>query len=140
MCSARLGVRGGGICIKCRTSGDSVLEDSRAAVLGYCPKCGGRLRGKGKGYCPAQSKNLCRKSTQKMLNITGAVDMPIENDEQKVKAGKPRPRRLGLKRSQELEEMLMVDEDPRVHRRRLEFFGPHLREQRLMSGHDEPCC
>lgn len=98
ICASRLSVRGGGICFECRTSGDTVIEDSRAAVLGYCPNCGGRLRGKGKGYCPAKSKGLCRRFTMKQFKITEAIDYPIDKGEQEAKAGTLRPPRPVLKR------------------------------------------
>ena len=136
MCGAHLSVRGGGICFGCRTSGHTLLFDTKLAVLGYCPDCGGRLRGKGKGYCHGKSQGTCKAFTKKSMNITQAIDEEIKPESMKQQAP-IRPPRPTRKRS--LEMANMFDEDPLVHLRRCEFFAPHLSEQRKLGRHDKGC-
>ena len=135
ICDGPLSIRGGGICIGCRTAGEEILQDTRLAVLGYCLNCGGRLRGKGKGYCPSASKGICKRWTNKQLKIPEALDDLVEEKPVAVAVKQP-PRQL---RKRSLEAASMFNEDPLVHRRRVEFLDVHAQEQRLMGRCDLPC-
>ena len=129
VCGGDLSVRSGGICITCRTSGDHVLQDSRKAVLGHCPNCGGRLRGKGRGYCPSRSKGHCSPWTQRDLKVTEAVADPV--DEKLAAAAATRPPRALRRHSMEVSSM--SSENAFVQRWRLEYIDVHVRERRLMG-------